>query len=147
MRISVFCRRFLCCLLVCLLLIPFAFAETVDLSKMSDEDIVTLLDQVNREIVSRGISKTAKLPKGAYIAGKDIPAGRYTYTCLATGDDWGNLTVKTDGGKGKMVLWEVLSAPENGEEPETVFITLNDGDQLDSGIPFSLTIMAGIVFQ
>ena len=75
MRISVFCRRFLCCLLVCLLLIPSAFASSVDLSSMSDDEIVALLTQVNNEIVSRGINKTAKLPQGGYIAGKDIPAG------------------------------------------------------------------------
>ena len=124
MKVSGFFHRFLCCLLVALLLIPAALADSVNLSSMTDTEIVALLDQVNQEIVNRGINKTAKLPQGAYLAGKgkDLPAGRYIYTCLATGDDWGNLT-------------------------DTVFITLNEGDKLDSGVPFSLTIMSGALFQ
>ena len=104
MRISVFFRRFVCCLMVCLLLIPAALADTINLSSLSDAEIVDLLNRVNAEIVSRGISKTAKLPQGAYIAGKDLPAGKYILTVMATGNDWGNVTVYTEEGKGKQVL-------------------------------------------
>lgn len=147
MRISGFFRRFLCCLVVCLLLIPAALSDAVNLSSMTDDEIVALLDQVNQELVNRGINKTAKLPQGGYIAGKDLPAGRYIYTCQAKGDDWGNLTVKSDQGSGQLILWEVVSAPENGEDQETIFITLNKGDKLESGVPFTLTIMSGAVFQ
>lgn len=145
--ISGFFRRFLCLLLVTLLLVPFACAETVDLSRMSDAEVVELLNRVNAEIVSRGISKTAKLPQGAYIAGKDLPAGKYILTVMATGNDWGNVTVYSDGGKGRQLLWEVVTAPEAGQDPETIFVTLSEGDELKSGVPFSLTIMAGAVFQ
>lgn len=120
MRISGFFRRLICCLLVALLLIPAALADTVNLSTMSDAEIIALLEQVNQEIVNRGINKTARLPQGGYIAGKDLPAGRYIFTCQAKGDDWGNLTVKSDEGSGKLILWEVVSAPENDEEPDTV---------------------------
>ena len=35
---------------------------------------------------------------------------------------------------------------EEGEEPETFMITINEGEELDSGIPFSLTIYAGAKF-
>ena len=147
MRISVSCRRFLCCLLVALLLIPAALADPADLSGMTDDEIVALLEEVNNEIVSRGISKTAKLPQGTYIGGRDLPAGRYIFTCMAAGDDWGNVTVYTEEGKGKQVLWEVMAAPKEGEEPETCFITLGEGDELKSGVPFSLTIMSGAIFQ
>ena len=66
---------------------------------------------------------------------------------MIVGDDWGNVTVYSEGGKGKQLLWEVVSAPEKGQDPETIFITLNDGDQLKSGVPFSLTIMSGALFQ
>ena len=147
MRVSVFCRRFLCCLLACLLLVPAALGATVDLSSMTDDEVVELLTQVNQEIVKRGIAKTAKLPEGAYIAGSDIPAGKYIFTVLATGDDWGNVTVYSEGGKGKQKLWNVVMAPENGAEPDTIFITLEEGDQLKSGVPFSLTIMPGAIFK
>ena len=147
MRISVFCRRFLCVLLAVLLLVPAALADKIDLSAMTNDEIVELLNQVNAEIVSRGISKTAKLPQGTYIAGQDIPAGRYIFTCMATGDDWGNVTVYTEGGKGQQILWEVMAAPKDGQDPETCFITLNKGDQLKSGVPFALTVMSGALFQ
>lgn len=144
MRITVFCRRFLCCLLACLLMIPAALADVPDLSSLTDDEILVLLDQVNQEVVSRGLNKTATLPQGAYIAGKDIPVGRYIFTSMARGDDWGNLTVKSDEGKGSLLLWEVITS---GEEAETVFITLDKGDKLESGVPFSLTIMSGAVFK
>ena len=147
MRISVFCRRFLCCLLICLLLVPAALADTADLSSMTDDEIVALLTQVNDEIVKRGINKTATLPQGSYIGGKDLPAGKYIFVCNAKGSDWGNVTVKTEGGEGKLVIWEVVGAPAEGEEPETIFITLGDGDELKSGVPFTLTIMPGAVFK
>lgn len=145
MRISGLWVRLLCGLLICLLLIPVACADDFQLSAMTDDEIVALLEQVNQEIARRGINKTAKLPQGSYIGGKDLPAGRYIYTCLAKGDDWGNLTVKTEGGKGDLVLWEIVSASEGDQE--TVFITLNEGDALESGVPFSLTIMSGALFQ
>lgn len=146
MKVSGFFRCFLCCLLACMLLIPaFAMAETVDLKSLSDAEIVELLTQVNQEIVSRGINKTAKLAKGAYVGGKDLPVGRYIFTVMAKGDDWGNVTVYDS--TGKLITWEVVGAPESGEDPETVFITLNEGDKLESGVPFSLTIMSGALFQ
>jgi len=140
-------RSLICLGMIFALLFTSALAESIDLSGMSNDEIVALLTKVNNEIVSRGINKTATLPQGSYIGGKDLPVGKYIYTCLAKGDDWGNLTVKTEGGAGKLVIWEVVSAPDEGESPETVFITLNEGDELNSGVPFSLTIMSGAVFQ
>ena len=68
-------------LMVCLLLVPaYAAVEKVDLASLSDAEIVELMNRVNQEIVNRGISRTAKLSKGAYVAGQDIPVGKYTYT-------------------------------------------------------------------
>ena len=124
-----------------------ALAEDVDLAGLSDDELVILMGRVHEEIVARHIEATATLSGGSYIAGRDIPAGSYVYTCLATGDDWGNVTVYSEGGEGKQLLWEVVSAPEDGEEAESFFITLNEGDQLKSGVPFSLTIFAGVTFK
>ena len=50
-------------------------------------------------------------------------------------------------GEGDQLFWEIVSAPEDGEEPESFFITLNPDDQLESGVPFSLTIYAGVEFR
>ena len=145
MRISVFCRRFLCCLLVCLLLVPAALADVPDISGLTNDEIVELLDRVNAEVVSRGINKTAKLPQGTYSCSQDLPAGKYIFTCLATGDDWGNMFVYNENGK--QAEWEVVVAPKKGEDPQTVYITLKEGYTLKCSTPFSLTIAAGALFQ
>lgn len=57
------------------------------------------------------------------------------------------MTVYADGGKGDRLVWEFLLAPEEGEQPETVFLKLKEGDELSSQVPFSLTISPGIHFQ
>lgn len=143
-------RRILCVLLAVLTLALAAcpaFASAVDLSGMTDDELLELQEALSAEIVSRGIHLTAELPKGKYIVGRDIPAGAYIYTCLAAGDDWGNVTVYADGGDGDQLLWEVVSAPEDGEEPETVYMNLSEGDQLKSGVKFSLTVAGGFLFR
>lgn len=137
----------LCAILVCASCAVPGLADGIDLKGMTDDELVSLLDAVNREIADRGIRRTAVLSKGAYIAGRDLPAGSYVYTCLATGSDWGNVTVYSEYGEGKQLLWEVVAAPEEGEEPETIYITLHEGDQLKSGVPFSLTIAGGVLFK
>ena len=147
MKVSGFLRGFLCVLLAGLLVCTAALAGSVDLSGMTDDEVVELLADVNAEVARRGISKTAELSPGSYIAGRDVPPGRYILTCLAKGSDWGNLTVRPGGPSGSLDVWEVLAAPEKGEDPETVFITLNDGDELKCDVPFSLTIMSGVVFR
>lgn len=137
----------LCALVLLTLCTLPALADGIDLTGKTDDEIIALLLQVNQEIASRGICKTAKLSKGSYIAGKDLPVGTYVYTCMATGSDWGNLTIYSEEGKGKQLLWKVMTAPKEGEEAETVFMRLNDGDQLKSEVAFSLTISGGVVFQ
>lgn len=125
----------------------FSMAEGIDISTLSDDELVVLMARVQEEIVARHIEGTANLAGGTYIVGKDIPAGSYIYTCLASGEDWGNVTIYSEKGEGDQQFWEVVAAPEYGEEPESFFITLNPDDQLKSGVPFSLTIYAGVMFK
>lgn len=137
-------------MLVALAIMAFAgcaLAEDIDLSALTDDEIVALMGRVQEEIVARHIAGTATLAGGTYIAGRDIPAGSYVYTCLATGDDWGNVTIYSKKGEGKQLFWEIVSAPDEGAEPESFFITLNEDDQLKSAVPFSLTIYAGVSFK
>jgi hypothetical protein len=125
----------------------FSIAEGIDISTLSDDELVALMARVQEEIVARHIEGTANLAGGTYIVGKDVPAGSYIYTCLASVEDWGNVTIYSDKGEGDQLFWEVVAAPEDGEEPESFFITLNPDDQLKSGVPFSLTIYAGVMFK
>lgn len=61
------------------------------------------------------------------------------------GTTGGNVTVYSK--KGERLLWEVVGAPDEGEEPESFFITLSADDLLKSDVLFSLTIYTGAVFK
>ena len=79
--------------------------------------------------------------------GKCQTSGGRSPTLLIPCPDAFSLIGADLGGSGKLIIWEVVSAPEDGKEPETIFITLTDGDELKSGVPFALTIMSGAVFK
>ena len=57
------------------------------------------------------------------------------------------MTIYSEKGEGKQLLWEVVTAPEGDEEPKSFFITINEDDELESGVPFSLTIYTGVSFK
>lgn len=141
-------KRGIALLLVLAVLLGFgAVAEQIELAHLSDEQVVALMRRVQEKIAARHIEKTATLAGGSYIAGRDILAGSYVFTCLAAGDDWGSVTICSEEGEGKQLLWEVVSAPDAGEAPKTFFISLKPGDRLKSDVTFSLTIYAGAAFQ
>lgn len=142
-------RKFMALLSVLVIMVcsSLSLAEGIDISILSNDELVVLMAKVQEEIVARHIEGTANMVGGTYIAGKDIPVGSYIYTCLASGEDWGNVTIYSEKGEGDQLFWEVVAAPEEGEKPESFFITLNPDDQLKSGVPFSLTIYAGVMFQ
>ena len=58
-----------------------SLAEGIDISTLSDDELVALMARVQEEIIARHIEGTANLAGGTYIVGKDIPAGSYIYTC------------------------------------------------------------------
>lgn len=68
-----------------LLTVPLyaAVATGVDFSSMTDEELTALKQQLDAEMLERGMVKTAVLPMGMYIVGKDIPQGDYE---LSIGD-------------------------------------------------------------
>ena len=84
-------------LTVCLLAAPMAFASaenTTDLSLLKDEQLVALLAEVQSEIVARHIEKTASLPAGTYIGGRDVPAGSYVLATAGTEDEFGIVSLR-----------------------------------------------------
>ena len=146
MRVSVLFRQFICWMLVFLLIIPVTSAESVDLSQMTNEEVVELLGKVNQELVTRRIEKRATLQAGKYVVGIDLPMGSYVLMCKT--DD------KHDG-----IVW--ISSPSDDltkEYPSVLYdyVSYNSEEQYrvtleESGIvylPFAatLTISAGISF-
>lgn len=70
---------FATCLILCIVS-SAAFAQDVDLSSMSYEDLIALQTQVVKEITSRAEWKEVTVPAGVYEIGVDIPAGHWTIT-------------------------------------------------------------------
>ena len=145
-------KRFIALLLIMIMatMTVNVWADNLDLSGYDDTALVELLGQVQQEVVDRHIEKTAELQAGDYIGGRDVPEGTYVWHCMASGDDWGNVTVYSldeNGDHDKQLFWEVVSAPEAGEEQDSFLITINEGDELSSSVPFSLTIYAGAAFK
>ena len=70
-------KRFLCILLICLMITP-ALAESIDLSALSFDELRSLQTQLNKELVSRPEWKEVTVPMGIWVVGSDIPAGAYS---------------------------------------------------------------------
>jgi len=132
-------------LVVCILMVSIgtALAVDFDFSSYTDDEIVELLAQIQDEIVNRHIEKTATLPQGTYFTGKDIPAGSYVFISLASEDQWGNITIRSEHGKGEQKFWNIATA----DKEAIYYITLEEDDELKSDVPFSLTISAGAMFK
>lgn len=132
---------------VCLLIIPLcALAEAFDLSACSDSELLSLLEQVQAEVVSRHIQKTATLQAGTYVGGRDIPVGSYILTNVGDDDQDGYITLRSvndaaDARASK--IHDYVSA----EDGFSAFVNIEEGDTLKIPCPYTLTIYGGLVFQ
>ncbi len=70
-------KRLVCLVLALVCLGSFAIADSVDLSSMSYDDLITLQKSIVKEIMSRPEWKEVKVPAGTWKVGEDIPAGTY----------------------------------------------------------------------
>ncbi len=70
-------KKFLCLLVALFLAGSIALAESIDLSSMTDDELLILEDQVSQEVSDRGLVKEFKVTPGMYIGGTDIKVGRY----------------------------------------------------------------------
>lgn len=68
-----------------LLFSGFSLAEGIEVSGLSDEELLVLQKNVTEELYSRGIDHQNLIYQGVYVVGKDIKAG--TYVATSVGDD------------------------------------------------------------
>ncbi len=140
-------RRIVCVQLVCLLLIPGAFADVQDISELTDDEIVELLGKVNEEFVRRGIEKSAELPAGKYIGGKDLPAGSYIVTCKTDeshhGIVWVSAAADDLNNQYPSILYEHVSFSSE----EKFRVTIEEGGILNLPFAATVTISAGLFFK
>ena len=123
-----------------------SFAEEVDLSSYSDNELLTLLGWVQGEIVARHIEKTAQLPTGTYVGGKDIPVGTYVLTAAGAEKEYGIVylrSVNDADDDWPFKLYEFNKA----EEHRSFYITIDDGDMLALPFAYTLTISGGVMFK
>lgn len=136
-------------LIVCLLAVPAVYAsaeDVTDLSGLNDEQLVALLAEVQTEIVARHIEKTASLPAGTYIDGRDVPVGSYVLATAGTEDDYGIVSLRSvndPADKYPSKLYEY----KDGDDSYSVFVTIEDGDTLILPYPYTLTISGGVMFK
>ena len=141
-------KKLLCVLAAACLLLGAAgaFAEAPDFSAMSDDELIAQLAALQSEIVARDIEKTAALTAGTYIGGRDIPAGDYILASAGEEGDAGIVSLRSvndpeDEYPSKLYEFNFAS------EGYTVYITVEEGDELVVPYPYTLTVSAGVKFE
>lgn len=76
-------KKFLAFLLILFLIVP-AYAESIDLSGLSYDELVALKDRINLAIWQSEEWQEVTVPQGLYEVGKDIPAGHWTIRCAGS---------------------------------------------------------------
>ena len=147
MKVSGFFQRFVCALLVCLLLIPGALAEVPDVSALTDDEIIELLGKVNVELVVRGIAKSADLPAGKYTGGKDLPAGSYIISCKTDEKHHGIVWVSSAADDLNNQYPSILYEHVSFSSEEQFRVTIEEGGILNLPFAATVTISAGLLFK
>ena len=88
-------KRFLASVMVLLMLFcaVTAGAEGLDVTALSNDELLRLYAAVRQEMTGRGLSESTgmTLPAGKYIIGKDIMPGTYMLTCTdSSGEELGS---------------------------------------------------------
>lgn len=141
-------KRILLLVLVLSLLIAGSAAQSdaLDLTALSNEEIVLLLASVQEELAARRIEKTATLQTGVYVGGREVPPGGYVLTAAGTEGQFGIVSLRSvaDGDNDwPSKLYEFV----RGENEFTAYVTIEKGDTLELPFPFTLTISAGVQFK
>ena len=141
-------KKLLCVLAAACLLLgaALAFAEAPEASAAPDDELAAQLAALQSEIVARDIEKTAALTAGTYIGGRDIPAGDYILASAGEEGDAGIVSLRSvndpeDEYPSKLYEFNFAS------EGYTVYITVEEGDELVVPYPYTLTVSAGVKFE
>lgn len=139
-------KRILVLVMVAMLLTCGAYAEDIDFSSMSYEELVAMKEQINLAIWNSEDWQEVEVPQGVYVIGEDIPAGKWTIKAaegLTATVYWGD-TLDEAGVKltydGELYVFEGIYSTsykyyENGDTSEVTW-ELKDGQYfiVDDGI-------------
>ena len=123
------------------------YAEGVGLNTYSDEELLALLGAVQQEVAARRIERTATLPAGIYIGGRDLPVAGYmlVHPSGAIGDS-GIIElneVEDEDGDREEILYEFLDV----EQEHSFYVYLEEGYELVLPFPFEATMVNQIMFK
>lgn len=65
-------------MLTLLLLLSVALAESIDLSSLSFDELVLIVNKAQLEMMKSDRWQEVEVPPGTYLVGQDIPAGKWT---------------------------------------------------------------------
>lgn len=146
------------------LLLGCASAEAFDFSSMTDDELISIHEQLRNEMIQRNLIEDMQrtLREGKYIIGKDIAPGRYIVNCIGTeGESFGDAY----GALGEMINaaddetdadWGAIFGGLGGIAGDTMDMKLeiigDYGDVLSSysmksGDHFSITLEEGTALQ
>ncbi|MGI6238050.1 MAG: hypothetical protein ACOYI5_00285 [Christensenellales bacterium] len=117
------------------------------MSQYTDDEIVALLAQVQGEISSRGIEKTATIDAGQYVGGRDIPAGTYVLICKTDAKQHGIVWLSAAGDNLDEDYPSKLYEHVSFDREETFFIDVEEGGILSVPFTAQLRISGGVMFQ
>ena len=130
-------KKVLIALAALVLVIGIAFAESIDLSGLTDEELATLYRRINQEYADRGIEKSARVEGGVYYAVKDIPTGEYLITVDNSERETAAL-LQIENRTGEHARYEMCSAAPKGTSQ--IYTTIYEGDKIYGVAPMIFTI-------
>lgn len=125
-------KRLIALLLACLLVVPCAFAEDIDLSSLSFIDLVILKERISQELTTRPEWKSVPVPPGLYQVGVDIPAGDWCLKCadssnvvnVTCGTKLNDTRTDVDGG---FQFYGLIYKEDDGSNTTQINAVLYDG--------------------
>lgn len=122
----------------------FSYAENIDFSQYSDDELISLETSIQAEKISRGMAKSATIYPGKYTIGVHIPAGIYSVMVVEGGVDYFSVRDET----GKRIGWHkigMLSSVSHGIGR----LELKDGYEIDfDSVTLVFTVYTGnITFE
>lgn len=138
-------KRLLTAVVIACLMMTFSLpalgAET-DLSVYSNEELMEVLRQVQAELVSRRIQKSAILQAGQYVGGREVPVGSYILSHEA-GQKPGGIVWLRSANDQPNKLYEYV----DDKDAFSTYVFIEEGDILDLPCTYTLTVYAGLVFE
>ncbi len=114
---------------VCVLLsFSLSYAE-IGFDKMTDEELILAQEELQNEIIARGLVKKATIPPGLYEVGVDIPVGKYVLTAVTVNPSKRPVITVYEGkvetySYFDSIMWDILE--DNG----SCMVSLEDGQIL-----------------